>query len=228
MIGLVGDIHGVFRVLPKLLESFPPGVPVIQVGDFGYWPDLAAHYRHHMAGTDRVIETIDGNHDHVVNMADSPWPNSEWPNMRYHRRGTGMVMNDVRVLFFGGAMSVDRAWRPKYVGDHAWFPEEVPTPVDVARALHSVEIMGGVDLLVTHSPPDWMIRKHFSEEGLRYFNHDPKTWRDEAALRVEQLWRAVGEPDLVCGHMHRPVEDGKCRILDINETMLWMPAGVSA
>jgi hypothetical protein len=79
---------------------------------------------------------------------------------------------------------------------------------------------GGVDLMVTHTPPDWMIRKHFSPDGLRSFGIDPETWRDLSAEAVEQVWRELNEPPLVCGHMHRSVKDGKCRILDINEVMV--------
>jgi hypothetical protein len=43
---------------------------------------------------------------------------------------------------------------------------------------------------------------------------------DVAARRVEEVWKRIGEPMLVCGHMHRSVIDGQCRILNINELVL--------
>ena len=80
--------------------------------------------------------------------------------------------------------------------------------------------MDGIHLMVTHAPPDCAIRKNFSEEGLRQFGHNPKTWVDESALLIEKLWRMLGQPPLYCGHMHRSVTDGNVHILDENEVVI--------
>ena len=52
------------------------------------------------------------------------------------------------------------------------------------------------------------------------FGHDPAAWRDPSAINIETLWDAVGNPPLVCGHMHRSLVDGNVRILDINEVCI--------
>lgn len=208
-IACIGDIHGAFNILKALVAKLPQDVEVIQVGDFGFWPYLREEYD----APDRPVRFIDGNHDHVLEVAGC-----DWPNAVFVPRGTVEVVDGRRVLFLGGATSVDRAWRHNKIGRHAWFEEEVVTQEEADWAI--LNAGAGVDLMVTHTPPDWMIRKHFSPNGLRHFGINPNTWRDHAALRVEAVWRAVGEPQLVCGHMHKTVVDGQCRILDINEVYL--------
>lgn len=209
-LALIGDIHGNFGTLANLVAQYPDAT-VVQVGDFGFWPYTELSYRRNIP--DRPVLFIDGNHDHIWEVGKCDWPNAVFVS-----RGTVATVAGRRVLFLGGATSVDRAWRPKDFGPHAWFEEEVISEAEVVRALANAA--GGVDLMITHTPPDWMIRKHFSPNGLRYFNIDPDTWRDDAALRVEHVWRELGEPELYCGHMHRTVNDGKCHILNIDEVAL--------
>ena len=208
-IAIVGDIHGDFAALARIVAALPEETPVIQVGDFGYWPELRSRY----VAPARPVLFIDGNHDHVPLVASCEWPHAE-----FVPRGDVRVVDGRRVLFLGGATSVDRKWRPRGAGRHAWFDEEVVSDADAERAIANAG--GGVDLMVTHTPPDWMIRQHFSPLGLMQFEIDPRTWRDPSAERIEYVWRTLGEPPLYCGHMHRSVSDGACRILDINEVVL--------
>lgn len=210
-IALIGDIHAEYGALERIVAQIDPDAAIIQVGDFGYWPYYLEHYMDHMPK--RCVLFIDGNHDHVPGCRSC-----EWPNAVFVPRGTVKEVAGRRVLFLGGATSVDRKRRPHNGGHHAWFDDEVVSEDDVARALANAK--DGVDLMVTHTPPDWMIRKNFSPNGLRSFGIDPDTWRDLAAERVEQVWHELGEPPLYCGHMHQSVQDGNCRILDINEVVL--------
>jgi UDP-2,3-diacylglucosamine pyrophosphatase LpxH len=218
MIALIGDLHGEFSLLPKILKGIPSEAVIIQVGDFGYWPGLELRYQ---AGAKAVghpfeILFIEGNHDHVVDV-----PYCRWPGAVYVPRGSVMELDGKRVLFMGGATSVDRKWRSKApLGPHPWFEEEVVTEADVERALQNVRGGGPIDLMVTHSPPNHTIRRHFSDDGLRFFDIDPVTWRDPSAENVQWLWEQVGEPPLYCGHMHKSVLDGNIRILDIMEVVV--------
>lgn len=237
MIALIGDIHGDFSRLPAILKPVPSRATIIQVGDFGWWPGLRPAYLRGRAavGHDFHILFIDGNHDHVGLVGEcnrdpssAPFEHSgygepwwEWPGVEYVPRGEVRVVDGKRVLFLGGANSLDRAWRPHNLGPHAWFDGEVVSEADVAEALENAKAAGPIDLMVSHSPPDFVIRRNFNENGLRMFGHDPRTWRDDSALRVEQVWQEIGEPPLYCGHMHRSVVDGKCRILNIDEVALF-------
>jgi len=212
-LAVVGDLHGVFTPLARIVAGLPDDVEVIQVGDFGYWP----YFRRRWQRLKLDVRFVDGNHDHVVDLLDGK---CDWPGAYYMERGAVREVAGRRILFLGGSTSVDRAWRPHGSGEHCWFDEEIVRVQDVERAIREVGDQP-VDLMVTHTPPDWMIRKHFSPDGLRRFGHDPDTWRDLAALRVEDVWRQIGEPPLVCGHMHRSVVDGQCRILNINECVMF-------
>jgi|SRR5882724_11123736 len=208
---LIGDIHGEFWVLHKLLEKIPPEVPVIQVGDFGIWPYKLKEW----TDPGREIMFLDGNHDAPMDLVPG-----EWVNGRHLPRGTVLEFEGKLVLTCGGATSVDRAWRPhRNLRSHGWFEEEVVTDADVATALKNVDGRP-VALMVTHTPPESVIRRNFGPDGLRQFGHDPAVWKDQSALNIEKLWDAVGNPPLVCGHMHRSVHDGKVTMLDINEVYI--------
>lgn len=210
-LALIGDIHGNFGRLAKIVAELPPDTVPIQVGDFGFWP----YTRNQYVVPDKFVHFIDGNHDHIPRLMNGE---CDWPNAGYIRRGEVWTFDNRRILFLGGASSVDRKWRPHNFGPHAWFDEELISDAEVELALANAK--GGVDLMITHTPPDWMIRKHFSPGGLLHFEINPATWRDYAAEAVERVWRELGEPPLYCGHMHRRVVNGSCRILDIEEVVL--------
>lgn len=218
MIVLVGDIHGFYKVVADTAKKYPYA-EIIQVGDFGFWPGLRERY----TPPPRKIYFIDGNHDDIgalVGLSPFEWENPVeiWPNAMYVPRGTVMELDGKTILFMGGAKSIDRAWRRKNSGVNAWFEDEVIRPRD---QLHAVLSANGkkIDLMVTHTPPQWMVDKYFGVPGAEWGL--PADWSDISAKYVEDLWKAVDCPPLVCGHMHRAVEDGVCRILDINEVMVW-------
>lgn len=225
MIQLIGDIHGDFKTLAALVKAAPHAAEIVQVGDFGFWPQLRDRYK----APERMVYFIDGNHDHCQALAGEPpfdKPAELWPNATYVPRGTVLTLNGKNVLFLGGAKSIDRAWRPRYNPDgggynpvNCWFPEEVISDADTERALVRAKAVGKIDLMVTHTPPQWMVDKYFGVPGPEWGL--PRDWRDESAGQVELVWKELDCPDLVCGHMHRSVTDGVCRILTINEVMLW-------
>lgn len=208
MLAIIGDIHGNFGILARLVAQLDPNFTVMQVGDFGFWPYTRQQY----VVPDRLIRFVDGNHDHIPGLMAGA---CDWPNAEYMPRGTVQRVAGKRILFLGGAKSPDRSWRPAQQGRHAWFTQEIISQSEIELALTNAA--GGVDLMITHSPPDWLIRKHFSPMGLLNFGIDPREWKDQSAEAVEYVWRELGQPPLYCGHMHRSVVDGNCRILDINE-----------
>lgn len=211
MIVFIGDIHGEFYVLEHLLAKLPEDIPVVQVGDFGVWP----RKRNEWPNLGRAIYFIDGNHDHIPSLPiHGTEPVEVWPGAIYVPRGLVLELAGKRVLFCGGSKSVDRAWRVKDSEKHGWFEEEQLSAADVERAIGHVK---PIDLMVTHTPPDEVIRRNFSPDGLRHFGHDPDVWVDESARAIEFIWKQYDKPQLVCGHMHQSVTDGPVRILDINE-----------
>lgn len=215
MIAFLGDLHGDFYILRKVLDrlknDYPEVVALIQVGDFGFFPrklpellEVNAHI---------PVYAIDGNHENF-NLLDGISSVQEFAkNVYYVPRGTILEIDGKRIGFCGGAASVDKETRIKY-GYDAWFPQEEITDADIAK-FDNVE---SLDVLVTHVPPQCTIQAHFDPSTLKWFGL-PSSWRDPSADKIEVLWRRLGEPMLFCGHMHKSVVDqmGKVRILDINE-----------
>lgn len=221
MIHVIGDIHGDFSKLWTITQDIPEEDTIIQVGDFGVWPKLEDKYmRTKWKRPDQRrgnIFFVDGNHDYIPMLPVDATEMSEiWAGLWYMPRGYVGMVEDKRVLFLGGSKSVDRKWRPLASTDHGWFPEEQLSEAQVATALKNVG-MDMIDLMICHTPPDWVIREYLSPSGLLHFDIDPKTWVDESALNVEKVWKAIGSPRLIAGHLHKKIVDGNIRVLGINE-----------
>lgn len=224
---LLGDVHGDWRaVVMASLEARERGAAaLIQVGDMGWSAGLLDRAKAMPPAL--PVYAIDGNHEDFgwLNTVTRGQTTQLAPNLTFVARGDVLTIAGRRVAFLGGAESVDKAWRktrfqaPDLPGEYLWWPEERTSAGHVAQLAAAAP----VDLLVTHSPPDSIIRKHFPPEGLRMFGLDPAKWTDPSALNVEAVWNALGRPPLVCGHMHRPVRDDRITILDINEMCAFPP-----
>lgn len=220
MIALIGDIHGNFKFLKSKVTELVKEhgeIPIIQVGDFGFWPGLREQY----TPPPSSVLFIDGNHDDceaLIGLPPFEWekPVELWPNAIYVPRATVLVVDGKNVLFMGGAKSVDRQYRRKRIGVNSWTEEEVIRSRDYLQAsLNTAEKK--IDLMVTHTPPQWMVDKYFGPP--LSFGHSPD-WKDPSAQFVEDLWKVADCPPLYCGHMHTAITDGVCRILGIEEVAL--------
>ena len=199
MIVCVGDAHGNSAALAKIVREHPAAT-VIQVGDFGLWPQLRRQY----VIPERPVYFIAGNHEHHPSIRGITTVTEVWPNALYVPRGTVLELDGKRIGFCGGADSVDCAFRTPQVD---WFPDEAVRDVDVDPARY-----GSVDLLVTHSPPQSAIAANFDPRQLAVFGLPP-TWVSDSAVRIQRLWEALGHPPLICGHMHASVRHRGVTIL---------------
>ena len=205
---LIGDIHGSFVTLKHILRDIPQGSTVVQVGDFGFWPHTRSHWD--AAGIDRKVYFIDGNHDYHPAFREIKQVSELWPNAFFIPRSTVMEIEGKRVLFLGGAASVDKAWRHSGID---WFPDETITLADVDRIDHDQKI----DVMITHTPPQSAIDANFDPMVLVNFFELSPTWRDPSAQIVQSLWDHFGNPPLICGHMHRRVQWRNVTILNVND-----------
>lgn len=153
---IVGDTHGNTGYMKAVYEAARTEDvdAIIQLGDFGYWP------RHpfgqtFIRKTSNYAQTTgiptwfcDGNHeDHERLPHRSEHPVEVAPGVIHASRGQVTEFGGRRLLFFGGAVSVDQAWRhPGY----DWFSEEVPRLDEWERA-HKA---GKVDVVVAHDVPE--------------------------------------------------------------------------
>jgi predicted phosphodiesterase len=212
---VVGDIHGDSRFLAQVADTIPERHPevtaIIQVGDFGFYPGLIDDFQR--VNSTVPIYAIDGNHEHFPMLTGITEVTEMFPNIFYVPRGTVLEIDGGRVAFCGGAASVDKDIRLRQ--KMSWFAEEQIQDSDIEK----LDDVDSVDLLITHCPPQSVIQKNFDPRMLAMFGL-PSSWRDPSADKIETLWERLGYPTLLCGHMHRSVQDRSCRILDINEVVL--------
>lgn len=215
-LALLGDLHGEATALTRLDRELAPGVPIVQVGDFGWYPTLVTQWNSVGASLQRSVYWIRGNHEHYPSM---PWLNAAdpvlvAPNIHFVPDGCVLDLGGVRLGCLGGAASIDYRFRRLGVD---WFDEENITPVQVGRTASWRDL----DLVVTHVPPQHVITASANPLTKHQFGV-PAHWRDSNADVVETIWRQLNCPPLVCGHMHYSYQsaDG-VRILDINEPLCW-------
>jgi len=97
------------------------------------------------------------------------------------------------ISFLGGARSIDRELRAK---SSEWWEEEEPT-LEEGRRLRGQK----VDLLITHSPPAFIVRKMGYKKN------------DYASAVIEEIWEELGRPRLICGYVHRRYRSGSISVL---------------
>jgi Icc-related predicted phosphoesterase len=221
MIILIGDLHGEFGYLPNILKDVPNDATLIQVGDFGVYRELKDQWERMIDQLDRFekpIYFIDGNHEELPLFYDPDViePQKVWKNLIWIPRGTVMEIDGYRIGFMGGAASPDRVLRTEGL---SWWPQEAISYGEFERMLQQE---GPIDLLITHTPPDSVVRRHFRHPSILFSSWRlPSDWKDWSAIAVEKIWNHFGQPALVCGHFHKTIQDGNVRILDINEVLEW-------
>jgi len=208
---LVGDIHGFFGPLAKIVAEAAWDDIIVQIGDFGFWPEFEAWWWQQKI--DRPVHFIEGNHDCIPDLIKITKIQETWPNLYYIPRGTVLQLGSKRIAFCGGASSVD--FKSRTLGKD-WFAEEVVGQKDIELFLAGGEPIAKPDLLVTHSPPLSLIRQNFDRAGLRQFGLDDD-WLDYSAAAIDTLWAILGHPDIITGHMHKSVQWNNARVLDIYE-----------
>jgi predicted phosphodiesterase len=206
-IAFIGDIHGDYYALQLILNEIaqrPEITAVIQVGDWGWYDYRVDKFK----ALTYPVPTywVDGNHEDFTLLPQGEGPQEIAPNCYYMPRGSVLMIDGRKVAFMGGAGSVDAAY------NHQWSELENILPQEIAK-LNGVT---GVDILVTHCPPQSTIQKHFDPHNLMWFGL-PVTWKDPNADKIEALWKNLDYPQLICGHMHKQVTDYRVRILNINE-----------
>lgn len=223
MIYLTGDTHGTIEI-GKLsranlaVERVEPGEGdfVIILGDFGlvFAPDgQSAEERWWLKWLDEKPWTtlfVDGNHENFARLNELP--EEEWRGGRVHRvsesvlhlmRGQVFEIDGRSFFTMGGAASHDRQFRKE---GRSWWPEELPSEEELARADAALDGCGRrVDYVLTHCAPTLVqgrINPTFLPDRLtEYLQHV----RDTTAFH---RW--------YFGHYHvdREYDDGFCALYD--------------
>lgn len=180
---LLGDVHADWSFFKAVITSTRDRKidfdAVIQVGDFGIYPDYVKPLYKIGDELNVPIHFIDGNHEHHEHLWNV-WPKMAQHNIFYHPRGTVTVLPDgTKIGWLGGALNVDR--QQYYSAKHQ--SANYPLADEIDLAANAINDCGGVDLMVTHSCP------HNIGVGMRgsnFFRHTIK----------EHIIDALGFPDV--------------------------------
>lgn len=155
---ITGDVHRDFGTFNHLIGKKHPEI-VLCCGDFGYWPrePLSEIYGRNNPKYPKKrpspkppegcnVFWCDGNHEDFQELGLRT-TDELWPRVHYMPRGSLLDLPDGRrVMFFGGAASVDKETRTLGID---WFPEEVISDADV----RCMDYEGDVDIVISHTCP---------------------------------------------------------------------------
>lgn len=197
---IAGDTHGNTPWVETLTRrAAEQGCPIIiQVGDFGYFPDLPGGPRF-LTAVDTACAVngvalwfIDGNHDDHFALAehrDQGEPVALTDHVTYIPRGTRITLGGQTFGFLGGAFSVD--WRDRTHGID-WWPNEATDHSDVERLGN-----GRLDVLIAHDAPaglDFSARPLPAEDQIR---------TDNVRSLIASVVEATRPQVVLHGHWHR-------------------------
>jgi hypothetical protein len=198
----VGDLHGnteagVNAVNQAIVQE---AEVIVQVGDFGYWPAFDHSQRfiealeRELVDNDVLLFFADGNHEDHRFLPQGDNLNLVAENIWHVPRGLDVELDDTRLLFFGGARSVDRYYREAGV---TWFEEEMPTEEQFDRAMLTAQ-RNKIDIVVSHDCP--------VETGLRGvpWTLEPDIIADNRIMRgyLREILLTYRPRHWFCGHWH--------------------------
>jgi hypothetical protein len=167
---VVGDVHAEWDILNKFIEEENPDT-ILQCGDWGYWPAFDGKTElgdpvygayggligrtqwnlNDIKNPNTKIHWCDGNHeDHwalkeLIGDRENDSVETQ-PNCFYQSRCSTMMLPDGRrVLFIGGALSIDKEHRTEGVD---WFREETISYSDFEHLP-----MCEIDIVISHTCP---------------------------------------------------------------------------
>jgi len=219
MILLLGDIHGHAGILRKAIDVSKESnaKAIIQLGDFGLFPDTEAWFRENVKDAHIPVYFIDGNHDNCQRWVECETITRVWDDreLYYIPRGTVMELDGRTIAIMGGASSINKKWILRDGGN--WDPNEDITEAQISLLLKNAEGKT-IDTFLTHCPPHTVIQQNFDPLWKLHFEVSID-WTDPNQLIIEDLWHKMGSPDVYSGHMHKRVQGPNYRILDINELL---------
>lgn len=156
MIYLTGDLHGDIR--DKRIEFFKTLVAddyIIQLGDFGmFWDRLHIKFWNDLNLRCKTLVVL-GNHCNYNILPTFPEDEILGAKCRRMNDNTFIInhgeiftLNDKKFFVFGGALSIDKAWRTPY---QSWWPMEQASQADFNNAVKNLSrINYNIDYFLAH------------------------------------------------------------------------------
>lgn len=193
MILVIGDLHGLFTYINKIMKEHKDTLEMIlSVGELGYFPrfdrkpiDKMILYR------EVPIYFCDGNHEDFV-FLNSLKNGNVGENIFYMKRGSLKILPDGRtVLFIGGAFSID--WPYRKIGV-SWFPEFETISESDLMCLPNVP----VDIVISHTAPT--LFPAISDSGAVAINDN--YYYDPSREALDYVFEKYHPKEWYFGHFH--------------------------
>jgi predicted phosphodiesterase len=184
---VLGDIHGDFKTITFFARKnkFKEPQNLIQVGDFGagfskFFLDEMEFLNNELRDSNITLYVIRGNHDDPKFFTGE----YEWSNIKLLKDYTTLVIEDKKVLFVGGAISIDRLHRIENV---SWWADEIFN-FDEKKLVE----FDGIDIVVTHNAPNFVYPQTFNHLVMSFASHDPNllidlTFERESINKMYQI-----------------------------------------
>jgi predicted phosphodiesterase len=204
-IGVIGDTHGSVELINAAVSKAEDDSVdlIVQVGDFCFDQWLHQDFWAGIETPSVPMLVIDGNHDsivHHINNKECASPNpllGMAENIFYVQRGTELLFDNIRCVFFGGAVSIDRSIR---IVNESWWAEEVPDEDDW-RMLGLVQPTMSADrrtVMFTHDAPWGLTLTNAFSSHSKGNSIDADTMRRELRTHINRI-----RPNVLChGHYH--------------------------
>jgi len=179
---ICGDIHCNFNILNEFIEQKKPEI-IFQVGDLGVFPDIPLIIKN----DNTKIYFCPGNHEDW-NYLDSLKNNEIQKNIFYMKKGSILEINNKKILFVGGAISIDKIIRTEGAD---WFKQEVLLNKDIEN-IPDVNI----DIVISHTCPDLV----FKYLNLRKYIFDPSQYL------LDNIFIKYKPKQWFFGHFHKYME----------------------
>ena len=213
MIFITGDTHAEFDDYTNRMEhaGISEGDTAIVCGDFGFtWG--RDYDEMHLDALERLPYTIafvDGNHENFDRLYSYPVvdfcggrAHMVRKNIFHLMRGECFVIEGHSFFCFGGAYSVDKAYRQEHI---SWWPQELPDNDDYAHAKETLEKLSyKTDYVLTHTIPESFIHRL----GCVPDRHDA-----ELTGYFEWLFRELDFRKWFAGHFHVNEDFGNLAVL---------------
>lgn len=162
LIHFYGDVHGMFKEFTNYVNTKPKPDYCIQVGDFGTIQFDNNKDKEYLKKLKTPVDFIDGNHEGFNLIPTFNKKYSKKYNINHISRGTVSNINGYKILFIGGAESIDKTSRTWGVD---WFQEESITYSQIDNILQNNK---KIDIIVSHTcPSEFEIVKYNYNEPSR-------------------------------------------------------------
>jgi len=155
---IIGDVHGSWhalnRMIAKAMRQHSDITHIVQVGDFSYgWPGTKPFKASRGFFTGDLLDRyhaveklwLDGNHENFDQLEKD---GGAWqPGWTYMPRGSVLEVDGYRMMFFGGASSIDKAYR---IEGKSWWPQET---IKYGEVMAALETEGDIHAIFSHEHP---------------------------------------------------------------------------